>query len=64
MMIDVNHRASKIFKQLLRGAFSDNENYSPDCEPLFMETLAYDLALVEYGVNETVFRFAIHKFNL
>jgi hypothetical protein len=40
------------------------DNYPPEYEPLLMETLAFDLTFHEYGINENVFRFAIHKYEL
>ena len=61
-MIDVNHRASYIFKKNLRQYVQDN--YPGEYEPLIMETLAFDLTFLEYTINESIFRFATHKYEL
>ena len=36
----------------------------PEYQPLLMETIAFDLAFLEYSLNESVFRYAIHKYEL
>lgn len=63
-MMDVNHRANKVFKFYLHSTPTNQYSFQPEYEPLMMETLAFDLAFLEYSINETVFRFAIHVFEL
>lgn len=40
------------------------ESIPQEYEPLLMETLAFDLTFLEYSINENVFRYAIHKYEL
>ncbi len=58
-MMDVNHRAVVIFQRNIRE-FNEQLEY----EPLLIETLAFDLAYIEYGYQENIFRYAIHKYEL
>lgn len=61
-MLDVNHRASWLFKNHMRDCLT--EFMPPEYQPLLMETIAFDLAFLEYSLNESVFRYAIHKYEL
>ena len=40
------------------------ETFSPEYEPLIMEALAFDITFLEYSLNESVFRYATHKYEL
>ena len=59
ILIDVNLRAKNLFKSKLQALVS-----SPEMEPLLVETLAYDLGYLDYGIQENIFRFAVHNFEL
>jgi len=65
IMIDVNHRASEIYKDHMRDFMLDHfQQDGENCEPLIMEVFAYDLAFIDYKYNENIFRYAIHKYQL
>ena len=44
--------------------FIQEINENMEYEPLLIETLAFDLASSDYGMQEDVFRFATHKYEL
>ncbi len=58
-MLDANSRARNLYLSEFQRFLGD-----PYMEPLFQETLAYDLVLIEYGYSETVFRYAANKYEL
>ena len=62
ILLDVNHRAHRLFVKEMR--LYVEETFSPEFEPLLMESLAFDLTFLEYSINESVFRFATHKYEL
>jgi hypothetical protein len=33
-------------------------------EPLIIETMAYDLAFLDYGIQENIFRYAVQRYEL
>ena len=40
------------------------EQCNPEYEPLLLESLSFDLTLVEYNYNESVVRYSNHKYGL
>ena len=46
-MIDANRRASNLYNNIFSKMLAD-----PYLEPLFIETLAYDLIFIEYEYSE------------
>ena len=58
ILLDVNNRAKTIFKKM-QGMIS-----CPEIEPLIIETIAYDLAFLEYGFQENIFRYAVYTYEL
>lgn len=59
IMLHVNRQASLLYKKHIRQL-----NEQIEYEPLLIETLAFDLASIDYGVHENIFRFATHKYQL
>ena len=37
---------------------------SHEMEPLLIETLAYDFAFMDYGIQENILRYAVHNYEL
>ncbi len=62
--MDVNHRSNKTFKGYMGATPEADYAFQAEYQPLMMETLAFDLAFLEYAYNETVFRYAIHFYQL
>ena len=40
------------------------EHFNSEYEPLLLESLSFDLTLVEYNYNESVVRYANNKYRL
>ena len=58
-MIDANERAKQLYRSFFIELITD-----PYIEPLFIETVGYDLVFLDYGFSETVFRYAAQKYDL
>lgn len=59
MLLDVNNRAKSLYRNKLMHLVD-----SPDIEPLLIETIAYDLAFLDHGIQENIFRYAVFKYEL
>lgn len=62
IMLDINHRGSQLYKKFMKDHVLEHCN--PEYEPLLLESLSFDLTLVEYNYNESVVRYANHKYGL
>lgn len=60
ILLDVNEVANSLYSK--HGQVIPEEHLEK--EPLIIETLAQDLACVEYDIHENIFRYAIHKYQL
>ena len=59
VLIDSNDRAKTLSSKEFLKYIED-----PYLEPLFIETLGYDLILLDYGYSENIFKFAAEKYNI
>lgn len=60
ILIQSNERAFN----LLQKYYPEWIEEQPEYEPLIFETLAYDLVYLDHGIQENIFRYATHKYDL
>lgn len=61
IMIDANNRAFNILKtHFADWAGDEGQEY----QPLLFETLAFDFVFIDHGIQENIFRYATHKYDL
>eukprot|EP00347_Sterkiella_histriomuscorum_P017843 403347761 len=61
IMIDANNRAFNILKTHFADWAGDE---GLEFQPLLFETLAFDFVFIDHGIQENIFRYATHKYDL